>query len=825
MKTDVRTIADITGSDFTGYPDAEINYLLIDSRKVSELSAGTMFIALKSDKDDGHRYIVDMYRSGVRIFLVEKANTGINKKDYPDASFIFTENVISALQKIAEWKRKSYSGKLIAITGSNGKTIVKEWLSDILSQHENIIRSPRSYNSQIGVPLSLWNLDNEYERAVIEAGMSRPGEITRLEKIIKPDIGIFTSIGEAHQENFNSLEEKIHEKLGLFINAQTIIYPADRTEIHDSIRSDERLKGKKLVSWSAGRNKESDIIIIQGINNRGITQLTVKHDNKQFTCEIPFSDRASVENISTIITTLIYLGIDSDSIADGVNNLQPVAMRLEQKEGINSCLLLEDYYNSDPGSLRIALEYLNGISDKNLTLILSDFVQGRRNREKLYSEVADDIRKAGINRLIAIGNDLSKYRDLFKINKAEFFTDTDDFIRKHKIDGFDNETILIKGARVFEFERIGKILELKTHQTQLEINLDNIRNNLDKFRTYLDKDTGIMAMVKAFAYGAGPKEISDWLVYNGVNYFAVAYPDEGIKLRKEGVRSRIMVMNPDRFALRALIEYELEPEIYGPEILKSFINEVKRHGIRNYPVHIKLDTGMHRLGFMEKDIEEMAGVLTKSRDIRVATVFSHLAAAYDPEMDSTTHEQAGDFIRMCTYIREETGETFLMHLLNSAGIVRFPQYQFDMVRPGIGLYGISEVEIPGLKPSTSFYTRISQVKTIAAGEGLGYGLKDADKRERKIAILPVGYADGLRRILGQGRGRVYINGDFYPVIGNICMDMCMIDISNTNLKAGEKVEIFGDNIPVKQLADLCHTIPYEILTGVPTRVKRIFLYE
>ena len=824
MKIDIRTIAEITGSDFTGDPGLEVQELLIDSRKVSELSGGTMFLALRGEKNDGHRYIPDLYRAGVRAFLVEgKYYTG-KKEDYPSASFIISEDSLSALHKIAAWKRQNYRGRVISITGSNGKTIIKEWLSDILGKYESVIRSPRSFNSQVGVPLSLWNLSDEYDTAVIEAGMSKPGEISKLEKIIKPGIGIFSHIGEAHQENFRSIGEKIHEKLGLFINSEVIIYPADKDNIHKNIINDQRLKGKHFFSWSAGKNK-ANITIIPDSQDRAGPALRVTFNNKEFLCSIPFSDRASVDNISTIIATLAFLGLNSEQISDGVKNLIPVAMRMEQKEGINNCLLLEDFYNSDPGSLRIAMEYLRGISDKDMTVILSDFIQGNRNKDQLYSEVAESIKKAGTRRLIAIGKDLQKYSKYFSINTMAFFNDTDDFIRSFLPASFRDEAILLKGARMFEFERIGRLLELKTHQTQLEINLNSVLANLDTFRTYLHKDTKIMAMVKAFAYGAGPKEISEWLTYNGIDYLAVAYLDEGISLRKNGIRSRIMVMNPDRFSLRSLLEYDLEPEIFSQDILDCFISETKRYGIIDYPVHIKLDTGMHRLGFMEEDIDEMVSALITCKAIRIASVFSHLAAAYDPGMDEYTHKQAGKFARISNYIRKQTGTAFMQHLLNSAGIVRFPEYQFDMIRLGIGLYGITEVKMEGLKTGPAFYTRISQVKTVKAGEGIGYGLKNASKEERKIAILPVGYADGLRRIMGQGKGKVYVKGKYLPIIGNVCMDMCMIEISGTNLKPGDKVEIFGENISINDVADICNTIPYEILTGIPARVKRIFLYE
>ncbi len=821
---DVRTIAEITGSGFSGEPDLEVQELLIDSRKVSEMSGGTMFIALRSEKNDGHRYIPEMYRAGVRAFLVIRKHFSGKSDDYPGAGFVISENSLEALHKLAAWKRNNYHGRIISVTGSNGKTIIKEWLSDILGKHENVIRSPRSYNSQVGVPLSLWNLSNEYDTAVIEAGMSMPGEIAKLEKIIKPDIGIFSHIGEAHQENFSSIDEKIHEKLGLFINSEAIVYPADKEAIHNKIINDKRLKGIRLFSWSSGKN-DANITIIPELKEGDKPTLRVISGNKEFICNIPFSDMASVDNISTVITVLLLLGIDFEKISAGVKNLYPVAMRMEQKEGLNNCILLEDFYNSDPGSLRIAMEYLRGISDKDMTVILSDFIQANRNKYQLYGEVAGSIKKAGVKRLIAIGKDLRTYSKCFSIGTMNFFDDTDSFIRSFVPASFRDEAILLKGARLFEFERIGRLLELQTHQTKLEINLNSVLANLNIFRSYLDHDTRIMAMVKAFAYGAGPREISEWLTYNGIDYLAVAYPDEGVNLRKNGIKGHIMVMNPDPYSLRSLLEYDLEPEIYNQYILDCFIKEVKQHGINDYPVHIKLDTGMHRLGFMEEEIEKMVNSLVASKSIRVASVFSHLAAADNPLLDKYTHEQAGKFINISNYISEKTGAEFLKHLLNSAGIVRFPEYQFDMVRLGIGLYGISEAGIKGLKTGPAFYTRISQVKTIKGGEGIGYSLTDTSEKTRKIAVLPVGYADGLRRIMGQGQGRVYARGNYLPIIGNVCMDMCMIDISGTDLKPGDVVEIFGDNISINEVADTCNTIPYEILTAIHPRVKRIFLYE
>ncbi len=824
MKTDLRKVAEIAGSELKGNSSIEIKELLIDSRKIPKFPDGTLFIALNGEKNDGHNYIPDMYESGVRAFMVTKGCFREAYEKFPGAGFVVTEDSLAALQKIAAWKRGNFKGKVISVTGSNGKTIIKEWLSDILGKHESLYRSPGSYNSQVGVPLSVWGLENNYSTAIIEAGMSRPGEISRLEKIIKPEIGIFTHIGEAHQENFDSISRKVCEKLELFRDSQVIIYPSDEKEIHDNIIRDEHLSCKRLFTWSR-YNEKADVIIDHDPGNEKGRLLNIGFGDLRFSCIIPFIDRASLDNMSTVITTLLYLGLDPESIADGIRNLEPVAMRMEQKEGINNCLLLEDIYNSDPGSLKIALDHIKGISDKRLTLILSDFIQSSRNLEQLYKQVAEIIRKAGVNRLIAVGPGISRYSDFFKLADKKFYAGTEDFINSFSSDDFSNEAILLKGARMFGFERIGRLLELKTHQTQLVINLNKVLTNLNTFRTYLDRNTRIMAMVKAFAYGAGPMEISEWLAYNGVDFLAVAYPDEGFSLRKNGINKRIMVMNPDRYAFGQMIEYDLEPEIYSPDILNHFITEAKKYGLNDYPVHIKIDTGMHRLGFMEQDIDQMAAVLNTTAQVGIASVFSHLAAAYDPAFDEFTHEQVRTFTRICDRIGKLTGSSFLRHILNSAGIIRFPEYRFDMVRLGIGLHGVSEVETDGLMPASSFYTHISQVKRIGKGEGISYGLMDVSDEERKIAILPIGYADGLRRSMGAGRGRVYADGHFLPITGNICMDMCMIDISGTDLKAGDKVEIFGDNISIKEIAEICGTIPYEILTGIPARVKRIFLYE
>ncbi|MCF8223423.1 MAG: bifunctional UDP-N-acetylmuramoyl-tripeptide:D-alanyl-D-alanine ligase/alanine racemase [Bacteroidales bacterium] len=823
MRITVGRIAEVSRSGLSGDPDREVGELLIDSRKAAGISRSGMFIALRGSKNDGHDYIGEMYSAGLRSFLVD-ADYPVNETDkYSDASFVRADNTLDALQKLAGWKRDLYEGNVISITGSNGKTIVKEWLSDILGKKETVYRSPRSYNSQVGVPLSLWKLSPAYSTAVIEAGMSKPGEIERLERIIRPHTGIFTHIGEAHQENFPGIDQKVKEKLKLFRHVDTIIYPLDKADIHNNIIGDSNLGSKNLFTWSV--NNGSADVVIKPVATGENMNLEVSFRGNNFSFTTGFSDSASLDNLSTVIACLLSSGWKQQMIREGLKSLSPVAMRMEQKEGINNCLLLEDFYNSDPGSLQIALDHLRAIAGRKMTLILSDFLQGRQNKERLYSEVATGIKKAGVNRLIAIGKDLNSYRNFFEVDTVSFYESTDEFVSGFREPLFRNEAILLKGARQFEFERIGRLLELKTHQTRLDVNLASLLFNLNTFRSYLDKNTAIMAMVKAFAYGAGPGEISEWLAYNGVDYLAVAYTGEGIDLRKYGISKRIMVMSPDIDSLRSVIEYDLEPEIHSIRILNEFISELKRNGIERYPVHIKLDTGMHRLGFMQEDLNELCNILNDNPCVRIASVFSHLAAADDRTMDDYTQKQVCTYLTMSSQLEQNTKQSFLRHILNSAGVLRFPKYQFDMVRTGIGLYGVSATEEVKLKTVASFFTRISQVKTIPAGEGIGYGLSDVSDTKRKIAILPAGYADGLKRLMGKGRGRVFANGQFLPIVGNVCMDMCMVDISNTDLRPGDKVEIFGDNISIEEVAGVCKTIPYEILTGIPPRVKRIFLYE
>ena len=816
----ISDIAKIVNGKLSGNKDMIISDLVTDSRQLT-FPEGMAFFAIRGKNHDGHHFIGNLYQKGIRAFIVEVLPADLAR--YSDAAFVLTNNTISALQLLAAYKRETFKSPVIAVTGSTGKTVVKEWLADILGLSVPVIRSPKSYNSQVGVPLSVWKLDEKYKLGIFEAGISLPGEMEKLQNVINPDIGVITNIGDAHSENFTDNKTKAKEKLKLFVNTYLLIYCSDQKLVRKLIQEDKNLRLKKLIDWSC-ENKSAAIFVIKSLQPGNHTLVKMNYLGKENDFIIPFTDRASIENAITVISVCLALETDPEIVRKGLAGLVSVAMRMEMKTGINNCQLIEDYYNSDPGSLAMALDYLRGQKNRKTTLILSDFVQSGRDEKELYSEVADLIKKTEIDKFIGIGPALT--RNSISFNKsASFYYSTEEFIMKFNAAEFRNEMILLKGARKYEFEKIGRLLELQIHQTVLEINLDAIAHNLNEFRRHLDPGTRIMAMVKAFAYGAGPAEIAGLLEYHRVSYLGVAYADEGVELRNAGVTLPVMVMNPDPSSFDLIIKYDLEPEIYSVQSLMEFSDIASKHGIVHYPVHIKIDSGMHRLGFMPKDIQELAARIKTLESIRVISVFSHLAASEDPEFDQFTHHQAEVFLNAVSQIKEATGYSFLRHICNSAGIVRFPQYQFEMVRPGIGMYGAGEFNRLNLKPAGRFKTRISQVKKIPGGEPVGYGCADMSDEERVIGILPVGYADGLNRKLGNRNGSILINNKRVPIIGNVCMDMCMVDITGLDAKVGDDAEIFGENIRIDEIASKCQTIPYEILTSIPGRVKRVFFRE
>lgn len=820
MKITTSDLAQITRGHLSGDKDLVVNELLTDSRQFS-FTEGLAFFAIKGINHDGHFFIRQLYQRGIRIFVAEVLPE--ESDQFKGSAFIKVSDTVEALQMLASYKRKQFKGLVIGVTGSAGKTVVKEWLADIMGQSGPVIRSPKSYNSQTGVPLSVWKLEDNYNTGIFEAGISMKGEMRKLQKVIDPRIGVITNIGDAHQENFPDQRSKAREKLKLFINCSTIVYCRDHKIIDDLIRENRTLRSKRLVDWSF--EKPDACVFVQKISSGPVkTVVRITFENRILELKIPFGDRASVENAITVAAVCLAAGINPEILRKRVEGLVSVAMRMEMKNGLNGSLLIEDFYNSDPGSLGMALEYLKTQNTRKSTLVLSDFMQSGRNETELYREVAGLIRRNRIDKFIGIGKALSANRELFAGN-SRFYYSTEEFLQNLDPSGFRNEIILLKGARFYEFEKIGNLLEQKVHQTVLEINLDGVSHNLNEFRRHLNSGTKIMAMVKAFAYGSGPSEIAGLLEYHRIDYLAVAYADEGVELREGGVTLPVMVMNPEQAAFELMIRYNLEPEIYSLSMFTSFASIAERHGLINYPVHIKIDSGMHRLGFLPADIDELAVEIRRTESLRIASVFSHLAAGEDPALDSFTHKQARVFLKESDRIREATGYPFLRHLLNSAGIARFPEYQLDMVRPGIGIYGIGNYVNLNLKAAGRFVTRISQVKPVPAGEPVGYGCSDVSGQDRVIAILPVGYADGLNRKLGNSNGNLYIKGQLVPIIGNVCMDMCMADVTGLDAEAGDEAEIFGEKIRVEELAEKCQTIPYEILTSIPVRVKRVFYRE
>ncbi len=803
----------------TGKVQGTVSEILTDSRHIVH-PEGALFVALQGPRHDGHRFIDTLYRQGVRYFLV--GHLPEHTKDLPDALFIVVPDTLRALQRLAGMHRSRYPHPLIAITGSNGKTIVKEWLVQVLAGEKTVVRSPASYNSQVGVPLSLWLLEEEYDMVVIEAGISRPGEMARLEEIIRPTVGILTNIGEAHQENFDSLEQKLKEKLILFRRAEALIYRADGI-LDKQVRDYFRDNSIKLFTWGGGRG--ADLQVLAKRREKDHTEVRVRYRNRTLTARIPFTDEASFENAMHVWAALLYVGCEPDRIVRSLAGLRPVAMRMEIKKGAAGTLLLNDYYNSDLQALTIALDYVRQQDHHGRrTVILSDILQSGRPTDSLYREVAEKIRDHGIDRLIGIGPEISAHAALFPEGSL-FFPGTEAFLEALPTLTFRDEAILLKGARDFRFERISHRLEEQVHQTVLEVNLDALVHNLNLYRSLLRPGTRIMAMVKAFAYGSGAWEVARTLEYQQVDYLAVAYADEGVALRQAGIRLPVMVMNPEGSAFDQMIRYSLEPELYSMEVLEAFEKRLEEEGLHDYPVHLKIDTGMHRLGFLPEETALLAEKLKENRLFYVRSVFSHLAAAEDPAHDDFTKQQIARFADTAGKLQASLGYKVLWHILNSAGIERFPEAQYDMVRPGLGLYGVAATLQGRVQNVSTFRSIVTQVKKVKAGESVGYGRAYIAESDREVAVVPVGYADGLLRSLGEGRGSLYIAGQEVPIVGRICMDMCMADVTGLTVKAGDPVEVFGNHISLREMAARGGTIPYEILAGIPARVKRVYIKE
>jgi len=814
-------IAQIVGTNDKNIPDTEINWLLTDSRSLS-FPAESLFFAIKTSRNNGHNYIKELYQQNLRYFVVSEMHTEF--KELSEAVFIEVKDTLVALQKLAAAHRSSFQVPVIGITGSNGKTVVKEWLYQLLHEDFTITRSPRSYNSQIGVPLSVWAMNENTQLGIFEAGISQMNEMEHLQPIIQPTIGIFTNLGEAHQENFSGQKQKCEEKLKLFLNADILIYCSDNKLVEISILQ-SGFKGK-LLSW--GRNVKADIQILKTEKTALHTNVTYKYGGSELSVTIPFTDDASIENALQCVVLMLHLGIPPEEIAKRILHLEAVAMRLDVKDGIRDCLIINDSYNSDLNSLGIALDFLNQqATAKNLskTLILSDILQTGLSSEKLYKTVAELVVNKNIQRIIGIGSEISKHADYFQIAEKIFFENTENFLKSTLIREFQREIILLKGSRKFHFEDISEKLELIAHETILEVNLNALVDNLNYSRSKLRPETKIICMVKAFAYGSGSVEVARTLQHHRCDYLAVAVADEGAELRTEGIRIPIMVMNPEKGSFGMIFDNKLEPEIYSFRLLDAFIAFAEKLGLTDYPIHIKIDSGMHRLGFEPQDMEQLLTRLKGQSQVKVRSVFSHLAGADDSKFDAFTHEQITTFTTCADQFSATFSHRILRHILNSAGIERFPEAQFDMVRLGIGLYGISALPDINLKQVCALKTIVLQIKNVKAGETVGYSRKGIVSTNKRIAIIPIGYADGFDRKLGNGVGEVLINGQRAKVIGNVCMDLIMIDVTNIEAKEGDQVEIFGDHLTVSEVAGWLKTIPYEILTSISRRVKRVYFQE
>ena len=817
---DLRKISEITGGKIFGRGSSVCSEYLTDSRQLVQPDKA-VFFALVSSRNNGHLYIQSLLEKGVRSFVISESAFAPDLHQYPDASYVLVEDALIALQLLAAFHRNCYQIPVIGITGSNGKTMVKEWLYQLLKPEHAICRSPKSYNSQIGVPLSVLNLKEQHTLAIFEAGISLPGEMANLQNIIRPTIGVFTSFGEAHDKGFQSREQKFSEKSVLFRDCEKVIW--NKTGIEFLMLP----KQQNLVT--IGATEDCDYVATFETRSDD-TSIQLVSANCSFTFCLPFTDRASVLNAMTCAVVLKQLGYAEDVIRNRMLLLQPLAIRLEVKNAVYQSVLINDFYNSDMDSVRIALAFLDQQHRREKKiLIISDIEQSGRSDEELYKELSMLVSRYQIQLMVGIGKRVSACRELFS-GRMLFYDDVNSFIHSFSSINpeFHHATILLKGASSFQFDRISSILQLKSHDTVLEVNLEKLVHNVNYYRSLLSGHTMLMCMVKAMGYGTGSTEIATSLQHHGVNYLAVAYADEGVELRQANIHLPIMVMSPEQDSFEDIIKYRLEPEIYSMRILEMFVAALERVGYPgSFPVHIKLDTGMKRLGFEAGEADALLDKLKRTPQIYVKSVFSHLVASDNAGLDDFSENQILQFETFTSILKHGLGYSFIRHICNSGGISRFKNAHYDMVRLGIGMYGfgINATENRQLENVCVLKTRISQIKKVSAGETVGYNRKGVVKTDSVIATIPIGYADGFHRSLGNGAGSVYINGSYCKTIGNICMDMCMIDISGINCKEGDEVIVFETGEQVNALAEAMSSIAYEVLSNISSRVKRVYIQE
>lgn len=804
-----------------------VRHLLTDSRSLT-FPADSLFFAIRTNGGDGHRYIPELYAAGVRDFVVEVLPEEFTSL-YPDTNFLLVGSSIEALHTLASQHRHRFSFPVIGITGSRGKTTVKEWLYQLLQSDHEVVRSPRSFNSHIGVPLSLWELDDSADLAIIEAGISCCGEMEAQARMIDPTIAVITNVGHEHDEGFSSLAEKCREKAMLAKDAGIIVYNMDDPLLDEAVTAS--YASPRLFGTTRKNNPRASLKVLAVANLGDSTEIEYSYGGRVSTVSIPFVKEADIENAVTVLAVLLALGMDRKEISRRMEVLQPVDTRLQVIEGVNNCMLLKDGYTSDLRSLGPALDFMmrRQTKSRSNTVILSDLVHESKSPASLYRQVASLLEQKGVTRLIGVGQEIASFAGYFQM-EARFFPSTEAMLHDMSTSDFDHELILIKGAPGFNFPVITEKLEARQHETVLEVNLDAMMSNYNFFKSFLKQTTGIVAMVKASGYGAGSYELAKSLQSGGAAYLAVAAHDEGVDLRTAGITMPIMVLNPKVVNYPALFAYSLEPEIYDLEMLDEIIREGEKCGISGYPIHIKIDSGMHRLGFLHEDMSKVIARLMNQNIVFPKSIFSHLAAADDPSMDDYTFAQFGYFKKCADELQSAyPGHHILRHILNSTGIVRFPDHQMDMVRLGIGLYGIATMDdgsMSGLTPVSALRTVIISIKEWPAGTTIGYNRRGVLTHPSRIATIPIGYADGLDRHLGNGHSSMVVKGHRCPTVGNICMDVCMIDVTDCpEASVGDHVEIFGNEVPASELAGILDTIPYEILTSVSSRVKRVYYRE
>lgn len=805
-------INEVIKGELSGDDRASVAHLVYDSRRILHPQA-SLFFALQTTHADGHRFVQEAYKKGVRSFVVSQPIA------LEGANTILVSDTLAALQDVAAWHRSQFNIPVIGITGSNGKTVVKEWLNALLEPDYQIVRSPKSFNSQIGVPLSVWQIAPNHTLGIFEAGISLPNEMEKLERIIQPTIGVLTNIGEAHSEGFASGEEKLHEKLLLFAHTDVVIGEAANLA---------SLTTKKFT-WS--KTAEARLWIQQIKKEQTSTVIEASYSDEKRVLNVPFVDDASIENCITCWCVLLQLGLKQETIQERMKGLHPIDMRLQLNHAINDCLLINDSYSADTTSLRIALDFLSQQSAPlKRTVILSDFYESGKPQEELYAEIAGLLRQYKIQKIIGIGKKIATHLSP-KIDAAvDFHTyaTTEDFLQQFKSSDFFKEIILIKGARKAGFERIALLFEEKLHGTVLQINLAALTHNLKEYQKHLKPSTKIMAMVKAFSYGSGGAEIASVLQFNNVAYLGVAYADEGVALVDAGVTLPIMVMNAEPSSFATIVEHGLQPVIYSSTLLQNFEAYIKQQGLSAYPVHLEIETGMNRLGFAVDETETVGKHLQSTSYLAVQSVFSHLAGSEDPDEDAFTKEQGQGFTDAVSALQQHISYPFLKHISNSAAIIRHPGLQMDMVRLGIGLYGIEPdaEDVLDLQPVATLRSTIAQIKELKAGESVSYNRRGVVNRDSKIATVRIGYADGYSRRFGNGVGKMIVNGKAAPVIGTVCMDMTMLDVTDIDgVKEGDDVIVFGAALPVQEIAKWIDTIPYEIMTSVSQRVKRVYYFE